>query len=120
KEIDIKVETTIEQNGEVRGPREGLTYLKTIIIGRTTNDQEVFGVEVVYEGRCQAKTPIDEKELRFYLEVQAVPMLWSFTRETVNNMTMKMGIKPILLPALNITDMLKHLSQQNEIKDDER
>ncbi|EOD01147.1 protein-export chaperone SecB [Caldisalinibacter kiritimatiensis] len=109
----IKVETNIGNYGEVISDTEGKTYLKTKIQGKK-EDQVVFQIEVVYEGLCISKKILDKKEYEFFLKVQSIPMLWSYTRETVNNIMVKMGLKPILLPVLNITEIIQGINKSKE------
>ena len=111
---DVKVEMNIENYGEVISNIKGNAYLKTKIEGKR-GEKTVFNIELTYEGVCEAKNEVDKKEFKFYLETQSVPMLWGYTRETVNNMMFKMGLRPILLPVLNITEIMKRLRQ---VKDD--
>lgn len=105
----LKVETKVGNFSEVVNDKKGKAYLKTIVEG-IQEDEPMFKIEVVYEGICESKKSVDKEELKFYLEIQSIPMLWSFARETINNIMVKMELKPVLLPTLNITDMI------NEIK----
>lgn len=105
---NIKVETNIGNFSEVINSRKGKTYLKIKIDGKK-DEEPVFRIELVYEGVCVSENDIDKKEYEFYLNVQSVPMLWSYARETVNNMMLKMGLKPILLPVLNITELIEKM-----------
>lgn len=105
---NIKVETNIGNFSEVINSRKGKTYLKIKIDGKK-DEEPVFRIELVYEGVCVSENDIDKKEYEFYLNVQSVPMLWSYARETVNNTMLKMGLKPILLPVLNITELIEKM-----------
>jgi preprotein translocase subunit SecB len=107
---DIKIEISIENYGEVISNTKGNTYLKTKVEGKW-GEKAVFNIELTYEGICKAENEVDQKEFKFYLEMQSVPMLWGYTRETINNIMFKMGLKPILLPVLNITEIMEKLRQ---------
>ena len=109
----IKVETNIGNYGEVINETEGKTFLKTEVKGKK-DEQVVFNIEVIYEGICLSKNSIDKEEYEFFLEVQSIPMLWGYARETINNITLKMGLKPILLPVLNISKIIKDMREAKE------
>lgn len=109
---NIKVETNIGNFSEVINSRKGKTYLKIKIDGKK-DEELVFRIELVYEGVCVSENDIDKKEYEFYLNVQSVPMLWSYARETVNNTMLKMGLKPILLPVLNITELIEKMKSKD-------
>lgn len=112
-EESINVETSVGSFGEILTDIKGKTYLKTKIQG-LREDETVFEIEVVYEGICESEKPVDEKEFEFFLEVQSIPMLWSYCRETINNTMLKMNLKPILLPALNITKIMNDIRKSKE------
>lgn len=109
---NIKVETNIGNFSEVINSRKGKTYLKIKIEGKK-DEELVFRIELLYEGLCESQNDIDKEEYEFYLNVQSVPMLWSYARETVNNTMLKMGLKPILLPVLNITELIEKMKSKD-------
>ena len=108
----VKVETSIDNFSEIINNKEGKTYLKTRIEGKIYEETD-FRIEVVYEGICVSEKDVDKKEYEFFLEVQSIPMLWSYTRETINNTMLKMGLKPILLPVLNITELIEKMKSKD-------
>ena len=99
---DVQVDVSIGNYSEVKSLQEGKAFLKTRVSG-TQGDQEIFSVEAIYEGVCFSQIELGEEEFKFFLEMQSIPMLWSYARDTVHSVTLKMGIEPILLPVLNIT-----------------
>lgn len=109
----INVETSIGNFGEVLSDTKGKSFLKTKVEG-TNEGSTIFEIEVVYEGLCESIERVDKDEFEFFLEVQSVPMLWSYTRETINNMMLKMNLKPILLPVLNINEIMTSISKSRE------
>lgn len=109
----INVETSIGNFGEVLSDTKGKSFLKTKVEG-TNEGLTIFEIEVVYEGLCESIERVDKDEFEFFLEVQSVPMLWSYTRETINNMMLKMNLKPILLPVLNINEIMTSISKSRE------
>lgn len=109
----IIVETSIGNFGEVLNKTKGKSFLKTKVEG-TNEEGIIFEIEVVYEGICESSEPITEDEFEFFLEVQSIPMLWSYSRETINNMMLKMNLRPILLPVLNITEIMNNIRESRK------
>lgn len=110
---NIRVQTQIATKGEMLTNYKGRTMLKTEVRGYRS-EQEVLNIEVIYVGICEAEECIDKKEWEVFLEVQAVPMLWSYTRETIQNICSKMGYYTIILPVLNITQLIQEMMGQKE------
>ena len=110
---NISIETTIGNFGEVLSETKGRTFLKTKVQG-IKEDEIVFEIEVVHEGICENEGLLNEDEFRFFLEIQAIPMLWSYSRETINNIMLKMNLSPILLPVLNITEIMKDIKESRK------
>lgn len=115
---NINVETSVGNFGEVISEIKGKTFLKTKVKG-TIEEKTIFEIETIYEGVCESIKKIDEKEFEFFLNVQSIPMLWSYSRETINNIMLKMNLRPILLPVLNITDIINKTINSREDVDGE-
>lgn len=109
----LSIETSIGNYGEVLNDYKGKTYLKTKIEA-TMEDEIIFEIELVYEGICKSFKKVDKDEFEFFLELQSIPMLWSYSRETINNMMLKMNLQPILLPVLNITEIMKEMEKSKD------
>ena len=109
----INVETNVGNYGEVINELEGRAFLKTKVEGKKEGEI-VFQIEIIYEGTCLSEKVVDQIEYEFFLEVQAIPMLWSYARETINNTMLKMGLKPILLPVLNITEIINNMKKSKD------
>lgn len=105
---NINVETSIGNFSETISETKGKAFLKTKVEG-TSEEKIIFEIEIVYEAICESIKPINKKEFEFFLNVQSIPMLWSYSRETVNNIMLKMNLKPILLPVLNITEIMEQI-----------
>lgn len=99
--------------GEVKSLKEGYAYLN-IILG----DKETAPVylNIVQKGYCESKQEIDIDKYKRFLEIQGVRLMWSFARQTIYDLTSKMGIDPYLLPTL---DVLKTLQQNRGNEDGE-
>lgn len=118
KNENIEVETNIGNFGEVLSDTKGKCFLKTKVDG-VRGGEKVFEIEVIYEGICQSDRPLSVDEFQFFLEVQTIPMLWSYVRETINNCMLKMGLSPILLPVLNISQIVNDIEKSRQNREGE-
>lgn len=116
-ERNIPLSISIENAGKVTDKNKGVCYLK-VNIESENKEKELFNIEVVYKGFCESSADIDEKELKFYLEVQSIPMLWAYARESINNAVVKMGLPPIVLPAVNINEIMEEIIKKDKVKED--
>lgn len=117
KNENIKVETSIGNFGEVLSDTKGKCFLKTKVKG-IKEEEKVFEIEVIYEGICESNKVLKEEEFKFFLEVQSIPMLWSYVRETINSIMLKMNLSPILLPVLNITEMMNDINKSRKNREE--
>lgn len=117
--VDVKI--SLDNYSEIISQRIGKCFLKTKIKGfvNEKSDEEIFDIEVIYEGVCEGTIPIEEDEFSFFLDIQAVPMLWSFSRESINTCMHKMGLPPILLPVLNISQLIEATIKGDSISNGE-
>ncbi|EHI98162.1 hypothetical protein CDLVIII_1469 [Clostridium sp. DL-VIII] len=110
------INININNGAKVTGTNKGVCYLR-VEIGASEKENELFNIEVIYKGYCESSTNIDERNLRFYLEVQSIPMLWAYARETINNTIIKMGLPPVILPAVNINEIIGEISKKDEMEE---
>ncbi|BAH07320.1 protein-export chaperone SecB [Clostridium kluyveri] len=115
-DADKKASTPLPLNIELKNGSKvisstrGISYLKVKIQFEDKNS-ELFYIEVNYRGLCEAIRPIEKNDMEFYLKIQSVPMLWAYARETVNSVMLKMGLPPIILPAVNINKMIDIMNE---------
>jgi len=112
-QLSIKVDNA----GKVTDKNKGVCYLK-VTIESENKENELFNIEIVYKGYCESSVDIDEKDLNFYLKIQSIPMLWAYARESINNVIVKMGLPPIILPAVNIKAMMEAISNKDKMKEE--
>lgn len=110
---NVPVSANIGSSSKVISSKLGVCYLK-VEIGFEDKEEEKFSIDVIYRGICEVINEIGEDELKFFLEVQSIPMLWAYARETVNNIMLKMNLTPLVLPTINITDIMKKIKKENE------
>lgn len=109
----------VKNDSKVISETRGICYLN-VEVGFKEKDDELFNIEVIYRGLCEATNKIDKDEMEFYLKFQSVPMLWAYVRETINNVMLKMGLPPIVLPAVNINRMVESIANENNRKEGEK
>lgn len=110
---DIVVDVSFGNIGKAINSTLGNAYLKTRVEGVKLGEV-IFEIESVYEGTCISDKEIQMDEFNFFLKMQAIPMLWSYARETINNTMQKMNLNPVLLPVLNISEMMSSLKQSKD------
>ncbi len=117
---DVRIAIEMNNLGEVINSNRGKTFLKTSVTGSKKDDEkcELFKIELTYEGECETEESIEENEFKFFLDIQSVPMLWSFSRETINNCMYKMGLDSVLLPVLNISELMQKTNSKSKDEDD--
>lgn len=107
------VSINISNSSRVISSKLGICYLN-VEIGFENKEEEIFSIDVTYKGICEVTDEIDEDELKFFLEIQSIPMLWAYIRETVNNIMLKMNLTPLVLPTINITNIAKKIKKENK------
>lgn len=116
-ERNTHISINLKNASKVIDKNKGVCYLQ-VKIESEIKENELFNIEVIYKGFCESSIDISEKDLKFYLEVQSVPMLWAYARESINSIIVKMGLPPIILPAININEVIEQLIKENEMKED--
>lgn len=84
--VDMKFNTEVNELDK----KGGKLRLEVII-----QEENHFKVVIKYEGHFIVRedvNDISEDELKFFLEIQAIPLLLSYVRETMNNTFVKMEI----------------------------
>lgn len=111
KKIPISINTN--SSSKVISSELGICYLN-VKIGFEDKEEEIFNISVTYKSICETINEINKDELEFFLKVQSVPMLWAYARETINNVMLKMNLPPIVLPAINVIDIMKRFKEESE------
>lgn len=87
---DNDKEINMSNNSKIISKKLGICYLN-LETGFEDKAEEIFNISVIYKGICQVIDEVDKDELEFFLEVQSIPMLWTYVRETNNNVILKMN-----------------------------
>ena len=109
----IPININMDSSSKIISNKLGACYLN-VEIGFENKEEEIFNINVTYKGICEAINEIDKDEFEFFLKVQSVPMLWAYARETINNVMLKMNLPSIVLPAINITNIMKRFEEESE------
>lgn len=94
-ELDVRVNVW----SNVLNVDKGEVYLN-IIVGK--KGETVLYLDIVEKGICMTENPVQEDEFKVFLEMQGVRLVWSFARQTLYDMTSKMGVKPYILPTIDV------------------
>lgn len=88
--------------------KQGTSFLKA-----TIKAEERFIIVIKYEGDFKLKAEVDfnteeeKKQLEYFLEIQAIPMLLSYVRETIDLVLLKMNEEGARMPIINVDELIK-------------
>ena len=112
-----EIELDIDNGGIVTSRNKGICYLK-VSVGFGNKQDEPFNIQVIYKGYCECLKDVEKKDFEFYLKIQSIPMLWAYARETINNNITKMGLPPIVLPAININEIIGEITKKEGMEEE--
>ncbi len=73
---------------------------------------EGFKIEVIEIGLFEFVDIDDLEQIKIFLEVQGVKVLWSYVRETIYNFSGKLLRKPIMLPTIDVLKTLEKAEKE--------
>lgn len=74
---------------------------------------EGFQIEVEEKGVFEFSGLENEKTISKFLEAQAIKILWSYVRESIYDLSVRMLRKPILIPIIDVIETLKKAEKDN-------
>lgn len=101
-EVSISANLTSENVKE----NSGNSKIEILIEG------EGFNIEVVEIGIFSFDEIDDLEQIKRFLEVQGVKVLWSYVRETVYDFSGKLLRKPIMLPTIDVLKTLEKAEKE--------
>lgn len=106
--ISIKIKSW----GKVISSKKGETYLN-IQLGE--KDITPLYLNVIQKGICESQVELDEHEFETFLEVQGMRLIWSFARQSLYDLTSKMGVKPYILPTIDVLKTIQNNQSGNDV-----
>jgi len=100
--VKLKPETWSELDEE---NNLGYMYLKLNCSIKYKNEN--FKIVICYKGICKnnLEESISNEKFSKFLEIQALKSLWPYMRETLNDISFKVGIPSIVLPTVDTLKM---------------
>lgn len=88
-------------------------YLRVRI---TAEDDKQFKIEVSIRGECVTAT-VDDKlpkksQLKEFCELQSLPLLLPWVRQIIADLSVKMGLPPLMLPLISVMDTFNVLKEK--------
>ncbi len=81
-----------------------------LAINATINEEPHYFLKIVYRGQCKSDgSELKEGEFAYFLEVQAIKLIWPYFREILPGLLLKMGTEVFELPTM---DVVKTISEK--------
>lgn len=92
---------------EVIDEKQRIAFLRTIVESISNESGEVhIEIETVHKGVFKSTILLDDETFNNFVEVQIVPQLLPYARTLISNISTEMGIKPIILPTMDIINSI--------------
>jgi preprotein translocase subunit SecB len=75
-------------------------------------DPPPFFINIVYSGICETNENVSMADLKMFAELQSIPLLWPYIRQTLSDVMAKMSINPIILPTMDVVQTLVRITRQ--------
>ncbi|HEY3315952.1 MAG TPA: protein-export chaperone SecB [Bacillota bacterium] len=109
--LDVSIKA--EADGKVVSDTEGHCSL-TLDIAAKQGDRQAVGLRLTIAGHCSTEPGSDAQGFREFVANQALALLFPFTRELVANITMRMGLSPLLIPLIDVFQTSKNIERSRE------
>jgi len=101
-ERNITVSTRSSSENVING-----TIEVTLSVEATLETKKYYSIAITYQGDCENSMPnITQKEYDYFLEVQAIRMIWPYFRETLPSLLYRMGAEPFQLPTIDVLNTI--------------
>lgn len=103
---EVKREITVSTLAEAVDEKNGFVEA-TMSVNAFMNDQKYYDAIFTYRGECvNEKENPNDKEFEYFLQVQAIRLLWPYFRETVPGILIKMGTEPFEIPTIDVFETI--------------
>lgn len=99
---NINRDITISTKSELIDERSG--YADVLVeINTTLNEEPYYDVSITYRGICENHgDDLEAHELEYFLDVQAIKLIWPYFREILPGIMMKMGTECFDIPTIDV------------------
>lgn len=111
---DITREVNISTSSSVLSDEIGYVEA-TMTISAKMNGNSYYDAAFTYVGECRnSQTSNNENEFEFFLEVQAIRLIWPYFRETVPSILLRMGTEPFEIPTIDVLETISKNLERSE------
>ncbi|WP_052414724.1 hypothetical protein [Paenibacillus sp. FSL R5-0345] len=112
--LEFGTKTTVIDEETVDG------YLRIVVnLQQEENDSNDLEIVVVYRGRFVRNPESSITNLEQWVDMQVVPLLLSYIRMTVSNVSVQMGFDPIVIPTMDVLESVKLNTEINQSLEDD-
>lgn len=105
---EITREITVSTNSSAESEEVGFVEA-TMTISAKMNGENYYDASFTYVGECRKnQTTSNEHEFEFFLEVQAIRLIWPYFRETVPSILLRMGTEPFEIPTIDVLETISN------------
>lgn len=110
--IDLDIQMNYSSISNERYSTELITELKGISV---ENNKEVLKLKNVFVGFFSVIENEKNMDIKRFIENYSPALMFPYIREHIATITQKAGVKPILLPPINIQALIKNKNENGEI-----
>lgn len=102
KDIEISVKHKSSPSYEKEG--DLLKVFSVFEVSGKTNNQTEFVINFILQldYKLDAKFSIEDQYIKFFIQNNVPVNAWPYARELVSNMTLRMGLSPLILPVMRV------------------
>ncbi len=93
---------------------EARVSLRCMLFRKAKKEEKPFHLEVYTTGIFEFQTELEGEELKSILRQQALNILFPYLRALITNITGSSGFPPIVLPIINVNQLMEKQSSQDE------
>lgn len=95
---------------------EARVILRCVLFRKAKKEDKPFHLEVHMTGLFEFQTELEGEELNNILRQQAINFLFPYLRTVISNITGNTGLPPIILPLINVNQLLQNQAEQADGK----
>lgn len=88
--------------------KRAVVVLDCILFENSIKNDYPFGLEVSLLGFFEFDTNLEENQIINLLEVNGTAILFPYLRSLITTITSNVGIRPIIIPTMNIVEMIRN------------
>lgn len=111
-ELDIDFNQELELDYE---QKKAIIVLECKLFENAIEKNYPFTLNVSLVGFFEFNSDLSEEQIINMLEVNGTAILFPYLRSIITTITSNIGIQPIILPTLNIVDMLRQKNNKDNI-----